>query len=166
MPRTSISTARRSFRRLAVATLVASTAVAGSAAAASAAVHKTDEVAFAGKVYLTPQADGSSKAVLVADSCTLKADGGPAKACSFVVYGTIKADGSGSAKAVLTTSDRVIVMDETFVATGPTTGLGTGTAKEIGINGVKSATFTAPFQLAPTSNPNVLLDWGTITITH
>jgi hypothetical protein len=156
------------LRRIALASIVAATATAATAGAAGASVaaHKTDHIDFASHAYLTPQPDGSSRVQLVADTCSIKSDGGAAKPCWLTATGTLHADGTGVAKAVVVTADRVITFDESFVPTGPASGLGSGTVKEIGLGGLKGGTFTAPYQLAPTADPNVLLDWGTITVTH
>ena len=160
-------TASRRTLRVALAALVAASGMAASTGVASAAgSHVKDEITFTSHAYLTPQPDGTSRVVMLADSCTLKADGGAAMPCKLVAWGTVNPDLSGEAEAVVTTRDRVIYFDEVFSPTGPASGLGTGTVKEYGPNGLKRGTFTAPYELAPTADPNVLLDWGTISITH
>jgi hypothetical protein len=155
------------LRSIVVTSLVAAIGIAGVASPASASGgHAKDEIAFTAHAYLTPQADGTSRVVLVGDSCTLSADGGAANQCSLAGYGTQWPDGSGTARAVVISRDRVIVFDEVIAATGPATGIATGSVQEVGAGGVRSGTFTAPFSLAPTSDPNVLLDSGTISVRH
>ena len=63
----------------------------------------------------------------------------------------------------------MIHLDETFTWTGPTTLLGTGLVSEVrtGSRGDRTAgTFIGEFTTAPTDDPNVLLDWGSIRVTH
>ena len=149
-----------------IAALAATGMAATTGAAGAAASHTTDAITFTSHAHLTAQSDGTSKAVLVSDSCTLKFDGGAPTPCTLVAAGTIGSNG-GTATAVVTSKYGAIFLDEVFAPTGPTTSIGHGSVKEIYPRvGVLDGTFTAAFEVAPTADQNVLLDWGTITVTH
>jgi hypothetical protein len=151
--------------RVALATVAATTGMAATSGVAAAADHGQDEITFTSHVYVAPQGDGSSRVVLIGDTCTLQADGGAAEACRISAVGRLQADGTGTAKAVVSTSDRVLQIEENFSSTGGT-GIGWGPVKEVGAGGPILGWFTAEFNFAPTEDPNVLYDWGTIHVTH
>lgn len=166
MSRNFIS-ARRTAR-LALAAVVATTGMATTSAVAGAAVpgHHQDDINYTYHVYVAPQGDGSSRVVLIGDTCTLTPDDLAQKPCKMSAVGTLNADGSGVAKATVSTAGHVIKFDETFVPNGPGAGIGFGPVVEVGAGGPTPGTFTAAFTYAPSDAPNVLLGWGQIRVTH
>lgn len=128
---------------------------------------ETTVVSFTSHVYLSPVTPGQPRRfTIVGDSCQLVAGGEDAIPCTITIAGTV-APGGGQARGAITSARSVITLDETFVFTGPTTSAGRGTATVVdraGSAGVRFGTFTAGFTTAPTPNPNVLLDTGTVTV--
>jgi hypothetical protein len=89
--------------------------------------------------------------------------GRPPTPCIFVGSGNVTASG-GQARGVVTSGDGVILLEETYVFTSPTTLTATGTATRVSGGPPTQGTFTGDFTAVPTADPNVLLDFGTITV--
>lgn len=154
-------------RSLAVGGMLAATlAVSTGAGVATAATpHTTDVITYSGRNYVAaPSANGTSRFALVADHCTLKADGGAGIPCSFDGAGTVSAAG-GHAIGLIRSARGSIVLDESFTFTSATTSVGSGSALEFGLS-PRTGTFVGTFTAGPTASPNVLLSAGTITVTH
>ncbi len=145
--------------------LIAATTLAGTGGVAVAAgsPHVTDVITFTSHVYLTPPQNGTGRFAIIGDTCQVASNGRPAIPCTFVGGGTVTATG-GVARGVVTSSNGMIILDETYVFTGPTTSFGSGPATKITSAGRTTGTFTGSFTTAPTANPNVLLDWGTFIV--
>jgi hypothetical protein len=139
----------------------------GVAPAAESNQVVSDVVTYTSHAYLTPPSAGApGRFVLIGDTCQLKSDGESPVSCTIVGAGTVTPTG-GQARAVITSREGVITLNETYVFTGPTTSSGEGSALEVDIadrGAVTHGTFTGDFVTAPTANPNVLLDRGTITV--
>ena len=147
--------------------LVAVTALASTGAPAGAAPgqHVSDVITFTSHVYLTPPQNGVGHFAIVGDTCQLQPTGQASIPCSFVGGGTVGATG-GVARGVVTSRNGTIVLDETYVFTGPTTSTGTGPTTKVSGGVTTLGTFVGNFTTAPTSNPNVLLDWGTFVVSE
>jgi len=167
------STTTRTARRTAAAlagVLVAATAIGSGAGAASAdeSEHLGDQILFTSHVRLTPPRDGQpGRFALVSDTCSHVATDSVAVPCTFVASGTVGA--TGEARGVVTSEFGVIRLDETYTFTSPTTLIGSGPVTEVrtGAGGARmTGTFVGQFTSAPTDDPNVLLDWGSIVVTH
>ena len=160
------ATARRSIRLALGGVLVAAAAVAGSTGVAAATgTHVSDVITYSSHAYLTPPQAGPGRFVLVGDTCTIASAGRPAIPCTITGYGTVSPTG-GTAQAVVTSANGVILLDEVYVFTSPTTLHGSGTTTKIARGGVTTGTFVGDFTAAPTATPNVLLDYGTITVSE
>lgn len=161
-----LTTARRALLTALGGVLVAGAGLAGTGGVAAAAgTHVSDVVTFTSHVYLTPPQNGTGAFVIVGDTCQVASNGQPAVPCRFAGAGTVTATG-GVAKGVVTSRNGVLVLDETYVFTGPTTSSGVGPATKIDGRGVTTGTFTGSFTTAPTADPNVLLDWGTFIVSQ
>jgi hypothetical protein len=163
------SNARRTWLATLGAVVAAAGVAAGPATAAPAAPeHHTDVITFTSHVHLTPPEAATGHFILLADTCLLQSDDAPAVPCTFRGAGTVSPDG-GTAHGVVTSERGVIDLDEVFTWTGPATLAATGTATET-LTGAgaerTTGTFAGDFTAAPTDKPNVLSDWGTITIAH
>ena len=134
-------------------------------AADDAVVSVSDIITFSGRTVLGPAGAGGARPfVIVSDKCRLVSDGESATPCHVVVTGTVGSNGSGTARAVVSSTDGVIVLDVTFQATGPITGTATGTGTEFDARGVTPVTFTSLFSNTPTGNPNVLSHEATVVV--
>ena len=138
------------------------TLLAGPAAAAEPVV--SDVVTFQGRAIVFPTGAALQPFVIFSDTCQVASDGEAAVPCFLTATGTLGPTGSGTATGVVASSDGVIVLNETFHATGPDTGVGTGDGTESDDIGTNPTTFTGAFRTAPTSTPNVLFDAGTIVV--
>jgi hypothetical protein len=136
-----------------------------SPAAAADGTAVSDVVTFAGRATLVPlTVGGGSPFILTSDSCQVASDGEAPVPCSLVATGTLLPNGTGTAVGVVASNDGVIFLNEAFQPTGPDTGVGSGTGTEADDSGTNPITFTASFRTAPTSQPNVLLDAGSIIV--
>ena len=134
-------------------------------AADDAAVSVSDIVTFSGRTVLGPAGAGGARPfVIFSDTCRLVSDGESATSCHVFTTGTLGSNGSGTARAVVSSNDGVIVLDVTFQATGPITGTATGTGTEFDARGVTPVTFTSLFSNTPTGNPNVLSHEATVVV--
>jgi hypothetical protein len=124
----------------------------------------SDVVTFQGRAIVFPTGAPAAPAVIFSDQCQVVSDGEAAVPCFLTATGTIDQAGSGTATGVVVSSDGVLLLNETFHATGPDTGVGTGNGSETDDSGTNPITFTAAFRTAPTSTPNVLFDAGTIVV--
>lgn len=149
---------------MAGAVLAATTMMTGGA---GAAVPRTDVLTFSSHAILTPPGPNPDHFALVSDTCSLKSDGGPASPCVTAASGTLSPTG-GVSRAVVASAGAIIILDETYVLTGPNTAHGSGSATRIDARtgARETGTFTADFTTAPTGDPNVLLDSGTVTVTY
>jgi hypothetical protein len=150
--------------------LVAVAAIGVGAAQAGAAepAHHTDVITFTSYVHLTPPQSEGARFILLGDTCWLQADDKPAVPCMIYGAGTVAAV-NGTAHGIITSERGKIDIDEVYSFTSPTTLTATGTATEVltGAHGDRvTGTFVGDFSAVPTDRADVLLDWGTITITH
>lgn len=127
----------------------------------------SDTVTFTGHARFVPvSVGGGSPFVLTSDSCQVASDGEPTVPCWLVATGTERPDGTGSISGVIASQDGVLFVTGPIQPTGPTTGVVTGTGTEADDSGTNPTTFTAPFAITPTSDPNVHLDQGTIVVSE
>ncbi len=161
----SLAAARRGVRVLLGGALIATTGLVATTGVAGATTvgQVTDVVTLSGRVFLTPAVAGTGRFVFLSDTCVVTSASQQPVPCSFVGSGTVTATG-GEARGVVTSRNGVILLDETYVFTGPTTAHGTGTARSIKRGGPTAGTFTADLISTTTGNPNVLLQTGTITV--
>jgi hypothetical protein len=132
-----------------------------------------DTITYSGKLVTTAAPSGSTPgtAVLVAKDCTFASDGA---ACRLTGTETFTSSG-GTLTGTVTTdtaagvADRIVTFTETFTASSPTAGTGTGTAQLIYLdNGnTSSDVLAAAYTTAPdTSGPGIQAEHGTITLTR
>jgi hypothetical protein len=131
-----------------------------------------DTITYSGKLVTTAAPSGSAPgtAVLVAKDCTFASDGA---ACRLTGTETFTASG-GTLTGTVTTdtasgvADRMVTFTETFSASSPTSGTGTGTAQLVYLdNGnTSSDTLAAAYTTAPDKAAAGIEDeQGTITLT-
>ncbi len=157
---------RRGLTALALSgALIAVTGLSTAGVAHAATPHTTDVITYTSHAYLTPPGAGPGRFVVVGDTCSLESDGGPAIPCTVVGYGTVTPTG-GTGRAIVTSRRGVIVLDETYEFTSPTTLVGKGNATEIRGGERLTGTWIGYFVATPTAVPNVLLDSGVMTVTH